>query len=246
MFAGTFTNRYFAGFFVSFTTLVAAGTAVGQSSSRYEGMAEHHSRSVSYGYGGYDSYHASTAAEGFLRGRAAVIDALGNFEVNDAQAGILCEQGRALVRENNLKQTEALLIQKKMWEDARFQARKDRDARIAEGKQVLAERRATVYRDAYQLSAEELNIKTGQIVWPEALQDSRFEASRARLEELFRQHVGYGVPRANVAREIARNIDQWSHVLRNEVGSMSREDYLAAQKFLLGLKYGAASVVVAS
>jgi hypothetical protein len=49
-----------------------------------------------------------------------------------------------------------------------------------------------------------------------------------------------------VAQEIARNIDQWSHSLRNEVGSMSREDYLAAQKFLLGLKYGAASVVVAS
>jgi hypothetical protein len=244
MFAGTFTNRFFAGFFVSFATLVAAGTAVGQSSSGYEGMAEHHSSS--YGYGGYDSYHASTAAEGFLRGRAAVIDSLGNFEVNDAQAGILREQGRALVRENNLRQTEALLIQKKMWDDARVRARKDHDARVAEGKQVLAERRATVYRDAYLLSAEELNIKTGQIEWPDALQDGRFEANRARLEELFRQHVGYGVPRANMAREIARNIDLWSRVLRSEVSSMSREDYLAAQKFLLGLKYGAASVVVAS
>jgi len=63
---------------------------------------------------------------------------------------------------------------------------------------------------------------------------------------LFRQHVGYGVPRANVAREIALNVDQWSRVLRSEVSSMSREDYLAAQKFLTGLKYGAASVVVAS
>src|SRR5204863_3607999 len=104
MFAGTFTNRLFAGFFVSFATLLAAGTAVGQSSSGYEGMAGHHSHPVSFGYGGYDSYHASTATEGFLRGRAAVIDALGNFEVNEAQAGILREQGRALVRENNLKQ----------------------------------------------------------------------------------------------------------------------------------------------
>src|SRR4051812_22929545 len=196
MFAGTFTIRFFAGFFVSSAALFAAGTAFGQSSSGYEGVTGHHSHPVSFGYGGYNSYHASTAAEGFLRGRAAVIDALGNFEVNDAQAGILREQGRALVRENNLKQTEALLIQKKMWEDARVQARRDHDARVAEGKQVLAERRATVYRDAYLLSAEELNIKTGQIAWPESLQNSGFEASRARLEELFRQHVGYGVPRA--------------------------------------------------
>lgn len=194
----------------------------------------------------HSSYHASTVAEGFLRGRAAVIDAVGNFEVNDAQAGILLQQERALNRDNNLKQTEALHLQKKMWEDARVQARRDREARLAEGRQLLAERRSTVYRDAYQLSTSELNFKTGEITWPEALRDGRFEANRLRLEELFRQHVGYGVPRANVAREIARNVDQWSRVLRNEVSSMSREDYLAAQKFLLGLKYGAEAAVVSA
>jgi len=245
MFAATFTNRFFAGLFVSFATLLAAGTAVGQSSSGYEGGMMN-SHPTSYGYGSYGYYHASTAAEGFLRGRAAVVDALGNFEVNDAQAGILLEQGRALNRENNLRQTEALQLQQKMWEDARVRARKEREARSAEGQQLLAERRSTVYRDAYQLSAGELDVKTGEISWPDALRNGRFEANRARLEELFRQHVGYGMPRANVAREIARSVDQWSHVLRSEVSSMSREDYLAAQKFLLGLKYGAASMVVAS
>jgi hypothetical protein len=245
MIAAVFTNRFFAGLFVSFATLLATGTAVGQSSG-YEGGSEHHSHPFVYGYGSYGSYHASTAAEGYLRGRAAVIDALGNFEVNEAQAGILREQGRALDRENDLKQTEALHLQKKMWEDARVQARKAREARSAEGKQLLAERQATVYRDAYQLSAGELNYKTGEITWPATLQDSRFEANRGRLEELFRQHVGYGTPRVNMAREIARSVDQWSRVLRSEVSSISREDYLAAQKFLLGLKYGAASVVVAS
>jgi hypothetical protein len=246
MFAATFTNRFFAGAFVSFATLIAAGTAVGQSSYGVESGSTHYSQPYSYGYGSYGSYHASTAAEGFLRGRAAVIDALGNFEVNDAQAAILREQGRALDRENDLKQTQALHLQKKMWEDARFQARKDRDARIAEGRMVLAERRATIYREAYQLSSNELDIKTGKIAWPAVLQDSRFAANRARMEELFRQHVGYGVPRANMAGEIARSVDQWSRVLWSEVGSLSRENYLSAQKFLLGLKYGAASVVVAS
>ena len=86
MFSAIFTNRVFAGLFVSFAALLATGTAVGQSSSGYEGgMVNSHS--PSYGYGSYGSYHASTAAEGFLRGRAAVIDALGNFKVNDAQAG---------------------------------------------------------------------------------------------------------------------------------------------------------------
>src|SRR5215207_7629556 len=231
MFAVIFTNRFFGGLFVSFATLLAAGNAVGQSSG-YEGGSEHHSHPFAHGYGFYVSYHASTAAEGFLRGKAAVIDAIGNFRVNDAQAAILREQGRALDRENDLRQTEALHIQKKMWEDARIQARRDREARRIEGQQVLAEKRLTVYRDAYLLSAEELNITTGQISWPETLQDSRFEGARARMEELFRQHVGYGTPRANAAREIARVVDQWSRGLRSEVSLMSREDYLAAQKFL--------------
>jgi len=238
----TFTNRFFAGLFVSFATLLTSETAFGQSTYGNE-SGPTQSYPSSYGYGSYGSYHASTAAEGFLRGRAAVIDAIGNFEVNDAQAGILREQGRALGRENNLKQTEALHLQKKMWEEARIQARRDREARLAEGKQLLAQRQSTVYRDAYQLSANELNYQTGEITWPATLQDDRFQANRDRLAELFRQHVGYGAPRTNVAREIARSVDQWSRVLRSEVSSMSREDYLAAQKFLLGLKYGAASVV---
>src|SRR3954453_19023453 len=146
MFAASFTNRFFAAFFVSFATLLAAENAVGQSSYGSESGPMQVSHPFSYGYGPYGSYHASTAAEGFLRGKAAVIDAVGNFEVNDAQAQILREHARALDRENNLKQTEALQLQKKMWNDARIQARKDRLIRAAQGQQLLAERRATVYR----------------------------------------------------------------------------------------------------
>src|SRR3954467_3657705 len=190
MFAASFTNRLFTGVFVSLAIFLAAGNAVGQSSYGSESGPMQASHPVSCGYGSYGSCHASTAAEGFLRGRAAVIDAVGNFEVNDAQAGILLEQGRSLNRDNNLKQTEALHLQKRMWEDARVQARKDREARLAEGRQLLAERRSTVYRDAYQLWAGELDLKTGEITWPEALNASRFEANRIRLEELLRQHVG--------------------------------------------------------
>src|SRR5690348_13771257 len=130
MFAERFTGRFFGYFSFSLASILVAGVAFGQSSSSYghESMGQ----SYGYGYGGY-GYHASTAAESFLRGQAAVIDSLGNFEVNDAQAGILREQGRALNRENDLKQTEALLQQKKMWDDARVQARRDREIRLNEG-----------------------------------------------------------------------------------------------------------------
>ena len=242
---GTFIDRFTAGFVFTFATLLA-GTAVAQSGRSYS------SRAVATGYGmdgsysdssGYGGNGASTAAESFLRGRAAVIEGLGNYELHDSQAGILREQARAWDRENNLKQTEALFAQKKMWSDARIQERKDREARSAEGRKLLAERRTTIYRHVYQLSASELNLKTGAICWPNALQDDKFLENRARLEELFRQHVGYGAPQVNMAQEIERSVDQWGRALRNEVGSMPREDFLAAEKFLLGLKYGAARLV---
>jgi len=157
---------------------------------------------------------------------------MSNYELRESRAGILREQARAMDRENNLMQTEALLAQKKMWSDARFQER-------AEGRKRIAVQRATIYRQAYQLSARDLNVKTGAIRWPNLLQDVKFQENRTKIEELFRQHIGYGTVQVNMAKEIARSADQWAQVLQKDVGSMPREDYLAAQKFLLGLKYGA-------
>lgn len=242
-----FTTRRFVFGFAAFGMLIASSRVFAQSSpshgSGYSG--DHHSMDYGGGYGS-EGYYSSTVGEGLLRGSAALVDSLGNFDVREAQSAILQEQARALTRENNLKQTAALVAQKKIWTDARAQERKEHAARVAEGRKLLAERRATFYRTAYALSEGELDFKTGTIGWPIALGDERFQANRERLEELFRKHVGYGTPRANMAPEIARAVDQWARVLRNEVGSMSREDYLAAQKFLLGLKYGAASTELAS
>src|SRR4051794_13627539 len=138
--------------FISRRTAILVGTTIASLSLVNSGVAQtgygssmdsgsHGHQAMPYGpSSGYGGYHASTAAEGFLRGKAAVIDAVGNFEVNDAQAQILREHARALDRENKLKQTEALQLQKKMWNDARIQARKDRLIRAAQGQQLLAER----------------------------------------------------------------------------------------------------------
>ena len=164
------------------------------------------SYSGSSGYG--SKCGALTAAESFLRGCAAMIEALGNYNLGDSQAEILREHARALDRENNLKQTEGPSAQKKMWSDARVHERKDRERRRTEGRKILAERRITIYRQAYQLSASELNLKTGAICWPNALQDDKFEENRTRLEESFRQHVGYGTPQVDAAQEISPSVDQ--------------------------------------
>jgi hypothetical protein len=235
------TYRFVVGFIFSTGLAFTASASLAQSGSGYgHSMGGSYAGSSGYGYG---SYHASTAAEGFLRGRAAVIDALGNYAVNTSQAAILSEQARSLNRENNLEQTAAFHAQQKMISDARLQVRKDFEARAAEGRQLLAQKRATIYRNIYELSADELDLKTGTICWPTALRDAKFRGYRERLEQLFREHVSYGGAHAETAREIARTVDKLANALRQDVGSMPRDEYMAAQKFLLGLKYGAESLV---
>ncbi len=237
----TLTNRCVAGMFVTFAAFLAVGTCAADG---YDGMSG--TQPAAYVPMGFGYYHSSTAAEGFMRGRAAVIDATGNWEVNDARAGILDQKARSLSRDNDLKQTEALYTQEKMWNDARIEARNDRELQAQQGQHLLAIHRATSYLEAYQLSDRDLNVKTGEIKWPEALQGAKFSANRDRMEELFRQHVGYGAPQAKSAREIARSVDQWSRTLQKEVATMPHEDYLVVQKFLTGLKYSAASLVQAT
>jgi len=192
---------------------------------------------------GFTQDHSSTALEGALRGKAAVIQARGNFELSASQARILNEQARWLNRENDLKQTRALLYQKQLWSDACRAERRVHDTRVTEGKLVLANRRATVYREAYRLSSSELNLTTGEINWPAALQYEELSAERAKIEELFREHTSYGDPQAKNAEEIATAVDQLSRRLRSEIASIPSNEYLAAQKFLRGLKCEAEGIV---
>jgi hypothetical protein len=190
---------------------------------------------------GFSQDHSSTAAEGFLRGKAAVIQAHGNFELSKSQAEILRQQARWLDRENDLKQTAALIAQKKMWAEARLEARHERHNQRAAGLQFAAEKEATVYRQAYQLAPNDLDVITGTISWPATLQAAEFEAQRAGLDELFQHHFSYGDPQAETAAKIARSVDQLSRTLGRKIGSVPREQYVATQKFLRGLKYTAAS-----
>jgi hypothetical protein len=232
-------NRYFFAVTTSLATFAIAATCVSQSPESYTAPVGPIYQPVSpYPVElGFTQHHASTAAEGFLRGKAAVIQALGTLELSQSQAAILRQQARALDRENDLQQTAALLTQRKMWEDARYQARDERNARRLAGQQLAAQRAVTVYRQAYQLSASELDPITGEIFWPAVLQCEKFASQRAQLEQLIKQHFIYGQSQPETAAEIARTVDRCSQALRREIRWLPRDEYSAAQKFLMGLKY---------
>lgn len=227
--------------FACFITLLSAGVAFAQSESDPAQAPIFRPVSPNPVEMGFTQHHSSTFAEGAQRGRAAVIQAYGNYQLDESQAAVLRQQARALNRQNNLKQTEALQTQEAMWDDARTRDHEQHEARVAEGQKILAEKRATVYRQAYQLSTSEFDVKTGAIAWPVALQDEKYQKVREHVEELFRIQRSYGDPQPATATDLARSIETLRRTLRSDVSSLAKEDYVAASKFLVGLKLEAES-----
>lgn len=191
---------------------------------------------------GFAQDHSSTAAEGFLRGKAQVIQSLGNFQLSKSQADILRQQARWLDRENDLRQTEALLAQQKLWSDARTQAEAAQKARLAEGRKVLAERKSTVLRKQFRLSPNQIDMATGIISWPTFMQTEAFAPLRAEIEQLVHDQVRFGNNPQDSSDEIAHTVDSWSRALERGRTTLPRDEYFAAQKFLTGIKYTTATV----
>jgi hypothetical protein len=195
---------------------------------------------------GFSQHHSSTFAEGWSRGRAALVQAEGNFRLSQAQAGVINEQGRWINRINDLEQTRALYAQQELWRENRDREQLLRDERSANGAAKLALRERTLYHSVYQLSAGQLDRESGVINWPELLLAEECIEYRERLDELFREQLAYGAATESTAQEIARCTKQFQRALQNDCDSLPRDAYSAAQRFLLGLKYEALHQVVMS
>lgn len=226
--------------FVAVLALIAERPAAAESDAysfgSYEGTSSYHypmgSYSAPYGF-------SSTAFEGAQRGRAALVEAWGNFAVRKSQAAILWQQARAFDRENDVQQTIALFDQRDIWRQARELDRKEREQRNAEGKLILAARVATEYKQAYALSSDELDLSTGMISWPAQLLVGKYECQRRRVDQLFRTLASNPDPQPELVAEIGREVDALVRELRCEIRVLPQDEYLAAQKFLRGLKYAA-------
>lgn len=188
---------------------------------------------------GFSYHHASTLAEGAQRGRAALIHAQGSYELNRAQSMVLFEQARSLWFDNKVKQVETLYRKKYLRQQHRDQERARAIAKDVVGKELLAQRRATYYRDVYRLAGDELNRTTGAIDWPEALADTQFDKTRRKLDFLFRQRAkvtSYAGTDPFAAR-ILKLTEELKGELKQQVAELPPASYADAQKFVRGLIY---------
>src|SRR3990172_6922068 len=175
---------------------------------------------------GHCQHHSSTVAEGFRGGWAAGLHARGNYLVNLYQAAILAEQARWLDQSNDQR-----LVEFHGWKQAQRASRLDAKRRKNEAE------RQEKYQVAYQLSSDQLDRVSGEIVWPKALRAARYESLLQRLDVLFRKQAGYYGPQTNCSSEIENETQDLIRDFDRNRSEVPQTEYLTAQRFLRGLKY---------
>ena len=179
--------------------------------------------------------HASTLAEGYLRGRADLRRSDGHYNLYTSQAMINREVARGRYIENRAKARQAYFQLQRM-------ARADRAQRIAavrrarESRKSLASNASRTQRP----SADQLDPISGRIAWPTSLDVPRFSAFRNRLDSQFaeRSADNSGVGSQNF-RDIWSVTKQMKHRLRVHLREYDTTSYIAAKKFIDSLAYEA-------
>ena len=170
-------------------------------------------------HGVYGGYHSSTAAEGYLRGYAGVIQARGMAATYLSQAAINFEAARRQYLENRLLQAR--------YNQARAQARAQYKQRRHE--EFVRRRGSRLERIAKQKSKNSLG-------WPQAVAGNRYKPLRNEIEALIRLRdrlgtTGSGATALKQAtKELARQIIDDEQ--NNKIGAQESQ---AVRRFVRGL-----------
>ena len=230
------------------TLLIPVVAALAALAGQTEAQAQPHARAVSvspaYGYqsnygtwprhGGLYHHgwrhHASTAAEGYSRGVAAVIYAQGAYNRMTAEAMILAEDARSRNIANREQATATYFAMR----DANRQARAEE-----RGPRPSAEQLARLARQATpeRLAANELNAATGRISWPALLQEAQFTSYRMELEYALAQRAANGRIGAQESARAQQAARAMLAELKKDVREVHPMEYTTARQFIESLAY---------
>jgi hypothetical protein len=176
-----------------------------------------------YGWGGYG---ASTAAEGYAQGMAAVIYSAGAANWMNSAAAINVEAARSAYLDNQIKFTETYYAKKRI-----HQSYVDSTRNLGQSSQRLA--MLAKAAPAVPLSDTELDPVSGQIAWPSALRGDKYEPLRTKLDELFAERAEAG---GNIslkqASAIADSSGELAAELKKNLKQYPSGEYMQAKRFV--------------
>jgi len=219
---------------IQLATCLALLTAQSSASAQCCGSASYAVPTVHPYYGGAPlwHHHASTAAEGYARGVAAVLYAQGAYNRLSAEARVIHSQAYAQELENRQRAVDTF-----------FNVRAtNRRARAAErGDRPTFEELAKLAKDSAppRLDDDRLDPASGQIDWPAALREGQFAAYRARLEQFFAYRAARGKFDSAQQRQVRELTDAMLVQLKDNIRQLSPMEYAEARGFLNSLAYEA-------
>jgi hypothetical protein len=173
--------------------------------------------------------HASTAGEGFLRGQAAAVQAVGQANYMHSLAAVNYAEANRLQIENHRLYVKTTLANRE-----EVQSYRERYARRPISKEQWQEFSKRALPD--RLSSDQYN--NGKIVWPHILRMDEYAPIRKRVDELVAKRSiddsGDGSPSQ---REIASLVDSLKILLRENIDTLSSSQYGNAKWFLICLDY---------
>jgi hypothetical protein len=177
-------------------------------------------------------HHASTAAESYARGQAAMTYAQGHYNLLTAEARVVHTEAQRREIEN-----------REQWINSYFATReKNRQERAAErGPRPTVEqlRRIAAAGKPAPPSPSEVDAVTGEIAWPPLLQGEEYGPFRAELESVFAQRATTGQVGTDALGKARHAADSMLDELKTHVRKVPQQDYIAARRFIESLAYAA-------
>jgi hypothetical protein len=179
-------------------------------------------------YGWDGGYHSSTAAEGYQRGMADVIRSQGAYNLYTAQAAGELEAARSQAIQNNLQATQVYFEKQRInqeWRDSQRNTPTASD--IA---------RLSARNQPHTLSAGQFDSVTGQLNWPNTLQDPMFDQARGIVDSVF-QRLAEGQGSLSIRdKQLGRDaIAQLRSQLLGLISDLNPQVYMQSRRFLDGL-----------
>ena len=181
--------------------------------------------------GGY--HHASTFAEGHLRGLAELSRGHGEYNYNTALANLVMQDAYSRSLDNEVKKTETFFKKRQINAYARMAEQTPRAS-----PEAIA--RFNKERTPKRLAPRQFDAASGTIHWPAAFKGEGYAPWRGRIGYLFSrrtvQDSGLGSENHKEVEELTRDMRM---MLDKQVREMSPSEYIVAKKFIDSLGYEA-------
>lgn len=162
---------------------------------------------ASYAQGQVIYNGASTAAEGYARGMADVIQSSGQAAVDVSQARINNQDAYSAAIDNSVKSVNAFWERKDIYN----QRQQEEFAKIASKRAAYMERHGLGY-----LTPEEFDRTTGAINWPKVLMQKDYDQYRDTMDQLFKDRAYNGALTGDQYMEATATSKAWRALMSSQ------------------------------